>query len=411
MPYTSWQQAVEALQYAFPKTTAEQLDLAARAGVVVDRTAPSAVTAQVLRAALQAPLGLTGSAEPSDAQLEYLADLCKAVRRRVPRSRSLATKALVGAWIDALHAERAIRALRRLRPQPGDIIEKMDDRSHRGELSSISADGRLNLRGGMGAGVRPHAARVVVRARDADGQAERQRIRNLVALRRTELGAEQPSGPQMRELERWSVRGAPEAADIHEFEAALELAADERPLQAVLTAHPRLLGVLLSGTWGNAVRPWPRLDGRLVPDFALAEADSAGIHWTFVELESPRVRMLLRDGRLAAKAREGVSQIQTWRTYLGDHVARARMAEADGGLGFSGLRPHKARGLVVVGRRDAHVGIPQQERNALASDSLILVRSYDWLLDLLWQGPVAGLRPLHSELRNAGVDLEDLAWN
>ena len=153
----------------------------------------------------------------------------------------------------------------------------------------------------------------------------------------------------------------------------MEAASDEKPLQAVLSAHPGLLRVLLGGSAGNAVWPWPRLDGKFIPDFMLAEANSAGIHWTLVELESPRARMLLADGRLADKAREGVSQIRAWRDYLADQIAHARPPVADGGLGLVGIRPHRARGVVLIGRREDTVDLPTHERVSLANDSLILV--------------------------------------
>jgi hypothetical protein len=233
----------------------------------------------------------------------------------------------------------------------------------------------------------------------------------MMMLRRTKTRVEQPSSAQMKHLQQWLVADGPELADVQEFEAVLESATDERPLQEVLAAHPSLLRVLLSGTWENAVRPLPRLDGHFVPDFVLAEADSAGIHWWLVELESPKARMLLPDGRLADKAREAVSQIRSWREYLSERITHARLPESEGGLGLVGLRPHKARGLVLIGRRDQTASVPQHERDALASESLILVRSYDWLLQVLRSGaPIGGYRPLHHELQESGVALDELAW-
>jgi hypothetical protein len=337
--FTSWQQAVSALEAAHGPMTAGQIALSARLELVIDPSVPAGVAAQLLRAAVGEPLGLPSSAEPSERQLEYLATLCSSVDCPFPDEPLVSTKALVGSWIDTMLGRRAMQALASLQPMPGDIVSRLDDPASVNELSSISADGRLNYRGGMGAGGRPHELQVVQRAGSGD-PALRERAENLAVRRRAQLRAELPSGPQMAQLEPWLVSGPPELADVQELEAAIEAASDERPLQEVLTAHPELLGVLLGGTFGNAVRPSPRLHERFIPDFMLAEADSAGIHWTMVELESPRARILLSDGQLANKAREGVSQIRAWRQYLSDEIASARRP-APKGLGLVGLRPDR----------------------------------------------------------------------
>jgi hypothetical protein len=308
-------------------------------------------------------------------------------------------------------ARRAAAALRALKPMPGDVVARVDDPTVMGEVASISADGRLNYRGGMGAGDRPHGLRVVERASTSAPTTVRKQVQNAAAARRARLRVEQPSGPQMAQLEEWLVKARTELADVQELEAVLESASDERPLQRVLTDHPALLGKLLGGTWGNAVIPWPRLNDKFVPDFMLAEADSAGIHWTLVELESPREKMLLNGGGLAKKAREGVGQVRTWRDYLSKNLADARKPVSEGGLGLAGLRPDKARGLVIIGRREDTLGAPQHERQQLAADSMILVRSYDWLLQMLGAARQPGYRaPIHHELALAGLDLDELDW-
>jgi hypothetical protein len=43
---------------------------------------------------------------------------------------------------------------------------------------------------------------------------------------------------------------------------------------------------------------------------------------------------------------------------------------------------------------------------------MILVRSYDWLLQMLRAARQPGYRaPIHHELASAGLDLDELAWS
>lgn len=353
-------------------------------------------------------LELERSHEPSDRQLEYLRDLFIEVGRKPPAGKYLASKALVGAWIDVLHAQRAELALRHLKITRGDVVSISGQSASEAEVSSISDDGTVNFLGGMGARARPHTLKVRMRA----GQQGKARVaaENQAALRRDITLERHPSAPQMHHLEPWLVKDDVEKADVEILRSAVETASDERPLQAILTEQPQLLGSLLGGTYGDAVIPWPKLGGRFVPDFLLAEADSAGIHWTMVELESPRARVLLPDGRLAAKAREAVGQVRDWRRYLLDNIALARAPKGDNGLGLIGIRPERARGLVIIGRRREAETRPQTDREALAKDSLILVRSYDWLLDRVGGGLGQGaFAPLRTELRAAGVPADGRA--
>jgi len=84
----------------------------------------------------------------------------------------------------------------------------------------------------------------------------------------------------------------------------------------------------------------------------IADADSSGFHWVYVELESPNVPISIGTGEYAERARRGFFQIRTWRNFVdqnGDHASRPR---DQGGLGLPYIRS-KDWGIVLVGRRAA----------------------------------------------------------
>ena len=101
---------------------------------------------------------------------------------------------------------------------------------------------------------------------------------------------------------------------------------------------------------GTYVRNQPSLGGQRYPDFALAVVDSGGVHWTLIELESPRVNAGLKSGQLAEKARTAVQQIETWREWLTVNLDFARRPRDEDGLGLVEIRP-QCPGLVLIGRR------------------------------------------------------------
>jgi hypothetical protein len=66
---------------------------------------------------------------------------------------------------------------------------------------------------------------------------------------------------------------------------------------------------------------------------------------------------------------------------------------------------------VIIGRREQTLGISPHERQALAADSLILVRSYDWLLQMLGRRGLPGaFPPLRRDFAAAGDPFDDLGW-
>ena len=172
----------------------------------------------------------------------------------------------------------------------------------------------------------------------------------------------------------------PTAADVRELRHVIDRANDERPIQAHLAGHPLLFSPLLGGGHGRWVRPKVRFGDRFEADFMVADADSVGIHWVYVELESPRARMFLDSGELAEKARHGLHQIRQWRDYVDRNGSEARRLRSEGGLGLPEIRP-RGFGIVLVGRSEGRTADPAQIRRQVEEDDRIMLRSYDWLVD------------------------------
>lgn len=188
----------------------------------------------------------------------------------------------------------------------------------------------------------------------------------------------QPGG---REFEPFEVDYADVSLDdAHRLAAVVDGATDERPIQAHIASHPTLLTAHLGGGHGRWVRPQVRLGSQYVADFLIAEKDSMGMHWTLVELESPRARLCLKSGGLAQKARQGMDQIDGWRDWLGRNHAYAASPVDEQGLGLREIDP-RPPGLVLIGRRDEGLNGCQRTRRAAKADRRIEVHTYDWLVE------------------------------
>lgn len=170
-----------------------------------------------------------------------------------------------------------------------------------------------------------------------------------------------------------------EPGDGEALEAAIEAAADERPLQAFLQERPRLLTAsFLDGGHGRYVRPQVRLGAEWVSDFLIAEASSMGLFWQLVELESPRAALFTRSGEWAEKARHAIHQVQRWRHWLGENLDYARKPPK-AGLGLVDIES-SPEALILIGRHDAGVEEANWLRRDLLREQRIRVHTYDELL-------------------------------
>lgn len=201
--------------------------------------------------------------------------------------------------------------------------------------------------------------------------------------------------------------------DIDQLRNVIDSAIDERPIQSFLESRPQILAALVGRSFRYVV-PRPQMGGiggQRIPDFLIADVDSAGIHWVLVELETPRSAVTLKnDNLLEEHARKGVSQIEEWREWIQNNLAHARLSHKEGGLGLVDIRP-QSKGLVLVGRRSLLGDNAREVRFAFAEKQRIDIHTYDYLLDTLegtlgFSGP-SGLNPyLIPPWRDGGEPLE-----
>ena len=167
----------------------------------------------------------------------------------------------------------------------------------------------------------------------------------------------------------------PSRANVADLVRSLKDAKNESPLQTCLASTPALLkplGPVVNDVW---CFDRPSLGGELFPDFLLASRLSTGIHWTYVELESPTARPLINAGRPSAKLAVALGQIRDWRIWLRENIAYARMH-----LGLLSIDA-ECDAIVIIGRRSMiasqHV-VKYQE----LSRGNVRVMTYDRLLEL-----------------------------
>lgn len=375
MPFDSWQEAAGELRTRIELVDPDQLKLAEAIGLGLPARVPALIAAVMLREKLSGPLRERVDEQATDGQLEYLGDLLTELGEPEPKFSD--TKQRVSAWLRVFEAKRALKALEELKPCRGDIVSF--SRYELGMVVSISGDGRVNV---AGSGGRRHGAyRLAIEARASDetegAQRLREKERNQRAAR-ARLGY--PSSSKLSLLEAYQVATRPSMAEIALLREAIENAPDERLIQQCLEGHPQLLAPLFSSSDRAYVRSQVSLGGQRVPDFVVARADSAGIHWTLVELESLGVNVAIGDGTLAREARHAVHQIDEWREWLQSNLDFARRPREENGLGLPDIRPG-SEGLVLIGRRGRSPGATIEVRRRLIEQRNVTVHSYDWLLD------------------------------
>jgi len=373
VPFGTWEEAAEVLRRRIADPDAGQLALAQQLGVELPE-APALVAASALRSALIDPLKLQPPGAPRYGQMEFLSDLVEDLEIEIDELQPLDNENEASAWIDVLRAKRSLRALEEKEPMVGDVVDDTFENKV-GQISSFSSDGRVNIRGLWGRGIDAHRLRIRARANEQGEEADRLRREadNLRAQRAVIDGP--PSEEKLAVLENFRPPATFGSGELELLREAIEQADDERPIQACLATYPQLLGTLIPGSYGTFVLPQVRLGADLVPDFLLAKADSAGLHWTLVELESPTAPVAINDGsRLAQKSREAVQQIEDWKNWLTNNLAYARDE-----LNLADIRP-ESESLILIGRRG---GVPALSRDQLRSlrERGIALHSYDWLLE------------------------------
>jgi hypothetical protein len=389
MTHPDWREPARALRLRLGTATAEQRALAEHLGVPVGERTRYLVAAALLSDALASELDAPVR-EPSDEQLEYLAELDAWARRGDPEP---TTRRLASAVSALRRTRRTLEALEAAKPSAGDIVVEygyrephdatVDPERYR-IVSSIGADGMVYFLGGSGQRARIERVDVAYRAGDtspsaaAAGKAAETRARDR---RAAEDRGDTFSAVKFQQLLPWRVKPREVLGrDVDALRGVIETAKDEAPIQLFLQDRAHLLALLLAGAHHRWVVPQLRFGDRYVADFLMADSDSSGIRWQLVELESPRAKPLTKGGEWRKEARHAIHQIEQWRHYLRENVDTARKPRDREGLGLVDIEAG-VPGLILVGRRSMVVDEPAWMRRSVAMASGVEIHTYDWLLE------------------------------
>ncbi len=166
---------------------------------------------------------------------------------------------------------------------------------------------------------------------------------------------------------------------IEAFQECLKEAADERPVQSFLEAHPGLLVQLVHAS-PRFLLPRQRLGSEFIPDFIVGQHSSDGYDWLVVELESPRLSFFTNAGDPRAQLTHAIRQVQDWRSWLQRNQNYASRNRAESGLGLSDITAN-VPGIILMGRRALLDSDMNARRQQMASDLRIRIHTYDHLLE------------------------------
>lgn len=376
MPHSAWQDALSAIRAKTSSCDDGQLQLAACVGVELPASLPRVVALARLQFAIAQWFGVSPR-KRSEPQLEFLARLAHEVAEEVPSPESFAEGQ---AWIDYFYLKRRAEALRALRLKKGDLVSRHESDPDIDEVASIGDDGAVYFTGGR---ARAWPDELTIVARSGDTSPANADARRRAANRASERSfSGRWSSAKEDSLRPYAVPESADASDIEELRRAIEVARDERPLQALFERRPCILASLVRGPQRFCI-PKVRLGEKYVADFFLAEVSSSGVRWILVELETPdSATTLAKSNQFDKHARSGESQIREWREWLQNNLDMARRLRRENGLGLPDIRP-QAEGLVLVGRRGRLRENSLELRNQLLENSRIQMHTYDWLLEQL----------------------------
>ncbi len=184
------------------------------------------------------------------------------------------------------------------------------------------------------------------------------------------------------------------------FEHILDIAKDERPIQAFLkdnrwvlaNMHPHGYAVFSEFQFGSSYRA----------DFVVLEGSSAGTFVELVELESPTAQLTTKDGQFAKSVRKGIAQVRDWEGWLDRNPRAIGDSRERGGLDIEKFS--LIMKTVYVGRR-ANISEKFNELRNRDFESLgVSIRTYDRILSYLRRmaeahdrqprGPYSNVKPI-----------------
>lgn len=379
MVFESWDEAVGELEKKIGPITATQKRLARFAKLTLPNDIPSLLAAALLKSKLAEDLHLEPERPCTETQLELIS-LFRSYKVKNIKKPKLYNEA--SALINYLFLIKRIKYLNKLKIYKGDICSLIVEKEQNVfEVSSINEEGKIFFKGVGGAW--PDKLRIRCRKDDHSPRAKklREAAKNLAAQRKKAIIW---SSSSKRELEEYEVKEPLTQDIIRSFSEIIETSSDEKPIQKFIQEHPQIISVILTGHF-RCVLPTPQLGNQYIPDFLICDQDSMGTKWIFIELETPKSAITLKDGKeFDLSTRKGCGQILEWREWFTNNLDYARRPKKKDGLGLIDLRPD-SEGLVLVGRRRLLNDNVRPIRKRYEENNRIKIHTYDWLIEALWE--------------------------
>ena len=248
MPHAAWQDALSAIRAKTSSCDDDQLQFAARVGVELLASLPRVVAIARLQFAIAQRLGVS-QLKSGGSQLEFLAGLAHEASEEAPSPESLAEGQ---AWIEYFYLKQRAEALCALRLNRGDLVRRGGSASDIDEVASIGDDGVVYFTGGR-ARAWPDQLTVVARSGDTSPASTSARRRAANRASERSLGGRWSSAKE-NSLQPYAVPESVDANGIEELRRAIEVAHDERPLQALFERRPRILASLSGARSDSAFR-------------------------------------------------------------------------------------------------------------------------------------------------------------
>jgi Domain of unknown function (DUF4263) len=373
----TWELAIENLKQMTKTASKEQLKIANTGNIELEATVPFIVASARLRTGLHKILGLPLSQPPHKGQLEFLLALTP---EKINEPKEWVSHEEIDAWIQYYFYLKRSAALKILKLQPGDLVRRQGAREEDvDEVSSVGLDGTIWFCG-RGSRAWPDTLELVHRANSQSIEAKQ--AHRMAANRAASRATPGWSLTRQRELEEFQAKSKITQSEIDRLRRVIENAVDERPIQSYLDDHPHILGTLLRGDERYCISQ-KRLGDQFVTDFLIADVDSTGIRWVFVELESPISGITQRTkNQFDQYARGGIAQVEEWREWIQNNLDYAKRSRRESGLGLFDIRPQDD-GVVLVGRRSLINPRSVSMRRILWETKRIHIHTYDWLIERL----------------------------
>lgn len=372
----SWKQVADSLERTIGGPSEEQQNLANQLGIAFAQEVPQSVAAVILRQKLAGALGI--SSTPSNEIPSSLHDLEESLGVKPTMRLVTGTREEISAWFEVRYRQLTIEGLRSLKPQSGDIVRMASDPDTDYLVSSIGRNGRVYMKGGRGKSAWPNYLTLI--SREGLDQTHEQRAAKVAAELTGSLSVGTIGDRDWSALSRFKVDRALPPEAIRRLEELLETKIDgaatnqpEASYQQLLTEYPAFLAFLVTGNWATYVIPKQKLGNQYETDYLVLGENSLGPQWIAVEIESPRHKLLTKDGRLRKEVSHAVDQIKDWRDWLSENVAYARSE-----LHLHGIN-NQIDGLVIIGRGSPKSG-RDPARSRIREADRIQIHSWDWLL-------------------------------